>query len=297
MSRILTLIGFVFFSFSSFASNKDSVDNTVPIPVVVSFSILADVVKQIGRDKIQVISLVGVDQDAHSFELKPRDLVTIKNGKLLFINGLGLEAGWMSNIAKTYKNKLVVAGVGITPLKVVGEDKIDPHLWNNPLNVANYYVPNILKALVKISSQNKLYFETNAKEYANQLNRLNVQVKEKFNQISVANRQAVTTHDAFSYFARAYDLKFLYAQGVSTDSEATAKDISDLEKLIKSSKVKIVFLENMTNNKLIQQIAKDTGAKIGGKLYSDALSKSDGPAPTYIKMINYNVDTLVKEWK
>ncbi|MBY0379381.1 MAG: zinc ABC transporter substrate-binding protein [Burkholderiales bacterium] len=297
MPRILALISFICFSFAGFASSKTLVDNTIPIHVVTSFSILADVVKQIGGDKIQVTSLVGEDQDTHEYQLTPRDLVAIKNSKLLFINGLGLEAGWMGNIAKTYKDKLIIATNGFNPLDGVGEEKTDPHMWNNPLNVANYYVPNILFALVKTSAQNKLYFETNAKKYTKQLNSLSVQVREKFNQIPLANRQAITTHDAFGYFARAYDLKFLYAQGISTDSEATAKNISNLEKLIRSSKVKIVFLENMTNNKLIQQIAKDTGAKIGGKLYSDALSKSDGPATTYVKMINYNVDTLVKEWK
>ncbi|MFO0320670.1 MAG: metal ABC transporter solute-binding protein, Zn/Mn family, partial [Neisseriaceae bacterium] len=247
----------------------------LPIQVVTSFSILADVVKQVGGDKVKVSSIVGANQDIHDYELKPSDIVNINNSKLLIINGLGLEAGWINNIVKSYKGHIVTASYGINPLSMIDKQhlvKQDPHIWSNPINIANYYVPNILKALIAISPQNADYFIKNANKYTKELQELNCWVISQLNSIPINKRQIITTHDSFAYFAKQYNLKFLSAQGISTDSEATAQDIAKLEHIIKTSNVKVVFLENMTNNQLIMQIAKDTKATIGGKLYSDALS-------------------------
>jgi zinc/manganese transport system substrate-binding protein len=270
------------------------------ITVVTSFSVLGDIVKNIGGNKVTIVSIVGANQDAHNYELKPSDLNTIAKSKILFVNGLGLEAFGLDSIMKSYHGYKVVVTKGINPLLLqdnVNKIRVDPHVWSNPLNVANYYVPNILSALVAISPENKKYFTQNAQNYITELTQLNKWVVLQFKGINPRNLQAITTHDAFNYFALQYGVKFISAQGISTDSDASAKDISNLEKLIKSSNIKVVFLENMTNNQLIRQIAEDTKAKIGGELYSDALSLPNQPANTYINMIKYNVTTLCKAWK
>ena len=298
MRRILSVIVLILVSSFSFATAQ-STQNTRPIQVVASFSVLADIVKNIGGDKISITSIVGPNQDAHEYELKPSDLIAINKSKIVFINGLGLEAGWINGVKGSYKGNLVVVSKGISPFLIkndMNKTQEDPHVWNNPMNVVNYYIPNILKALVLIDPQDKAYFTKNANEYTKKITDLNSWVKVQLALIPVESRRAVTTHDAFNYFARTYNINFISAQGVSTDSDASAKDIADLEKVIKSSKVKVVFLENMTNNKLIRQIALDTHARVGGELYSDALSTSKQQANTYINMIQYNVKTLIKAW-
>jgi zinc/manganese transport system substrate-binding protein len=272
------------------------------IPVVASFSILGDIVKNIGGDKVSVISIVGTNQDPHDYELKPSDLTIINKSRVLFVNGLGLEAFWLTSIMKSYDGYKVVVSKGIKPRLLrenISNVRVDPHIWNNPVNVIDYYIPNILSALIAVSPQNKDYFESNAKNYVDRLNQLNNWVILQFKGIKAHNRdlKAVTTHDAFNYFALQYGIKFIAVQGISTDSDASAKDIVNLEKLIKSSGTKVVFLENMTNNQLIKQISKDTNAKVGGVLYSDALSLPNQPANTYINMLKYNVTTLCNAWK
>ncbi len=294
MRKFLILSIFFLMYSLSFATQ-----NTGVLHVVSSFSILADVVKNIGGNKVIVTSIVGANQDAHEYELKPSDLIEINQSKILFINGLGLEAGWITGVKGTYKGDLVVASTGVKPLLTKNDSnkiKQDPHVWNDPMNVVNYYVPNILHALISLSPENKTYFTQNAQVYINKLIALNKWANTQFAVIPVVKRKAVTTHDAFNYFAHAYNINFIAVQGVSTDSDASAKDIADLEKVIKSNKASVVFLENMTNNKLIKQIALDTKAQIGGELYSDALSLPTQPANTYINMMKYNVNTLIKVW-
>ena len=287
---------------SVFAVSNDS---TNKIPVVASFSILADVVKNIGGDKIAVTSLIGANQDAHGYSLKPSDLRQINNSKLLFINGLGLEGGWVNGLIKQdgYKGKIIIASNGVSAINMLTaphDDHVheqDPHIWGDPNLVAKYYVVNIESALINLDPSNKTYYQANAKRYLAELSVLNTYAILKLNAIPDNERIAVTTHDAFAYMALAYKIKFIFAQGVSTDSDASAKDIAQLIATIKTNKVKVVFLENMTNNKLIEQVAKDSGAVIGGELYSDALSNSSGPANTYLNLVKYNINTMIKAWK
>lgn len=267
--------------------------------VVVSFSILAKLVQNIGGDRVNVVSIVGPDEDTHEYELKPSDLVLIKKSKIFFVNGLGFESEWIRPLLENYNGKTIVVTNGIFPLFIDrnSEHFIDPHAWNSPQNVIKYYIPNILHALIAYDPKHKAYYDKNAQVYTEKLKTLNEFVLRKFIHIPIADRQAVTTHDAFSYYAKAYSIKFIAAQGLSTDSEASAQDIAHLEKIIRESRVRVVFLENMTNNKLIKQLSKDTGAIIGGELYSDALSKPNGPANDYIKLITTNTNTIVEAWE
>ncbi len=267
------------------------------LKVVASFSILGDIVKNIGKDKIDVITIVGNNQDVHSYEIKPSDLQKFNASKILFINGLGLEAGWINKIIKSYKGGVVTASDGIKPLYGKNQKyKIDSHAWNDPVLVETVYIQNILNGLIKIDPSNKEYYIKNAANYSTQINKLNKWADNQFKQILEKDRYAVTTHDAFNYFAKRYKISFITAQGVSTDSDASAKDIVDLETMIRKNSIKVVFLENMTNNNLIKQIAKDTSATIGGKLYSDALSEVNEPANNYLNMIKYNINTIISTY-
>jgi len=275
---------------ASFAQNK--------MPVVVSFSVLADVVKQIGGDKIDITTLVGNDKDVHEYELKPSDAAKIAQSKILFVNGLGLEAGFMNSIINTYHGTVVVASNGIRPLvaNIDNHQQLDPHIWHDVNNVRQYYVPNIVAGLTKAMPEYKDYFTARAWQYNKQLIALDKWLKAQLANVPVAQRQAITTHDAFNYLAERYQIKFLFAQGVATDSEAKPQDVARLEQIIRNSKVKVVFLENMTNNHLIQQIARDTQATIGGKLYADGLSNDNSQASSYIGMMQLNIKTLLTAW-
>ncbi len=299
------IISFIFcfiLTNSVFASINKADDK---IKVVASFSILADVVANIGGDRIVVTSLIGPNQDAHGYSLKPSDLRKINSSQLLFINGLGLEGGWVNSLTKQdgYKGKIVIVSNGVSVMNMLDDSRDghdhdqDPHIWGDPNLVAKYYVVNIESALISIDPKNKTYYMANSKIYLNKLVALNSWVLSRLNTIPENKRIAVTTHDAFAYMAHAYKIRFIFAQGISTDSDASAKDIVKLLAIIKTNKIKVVFLENMTNNKLIKQVAKDSGAIIGGELYSDALSNNSGEANNYINLVKYNVNTLVIAWE
>ncbi len=280
---LMSLLPFLLCLYSGIANAKT-------INVVTSFTVLQDVVRNISGDKAKVQSLVGYDQDPHEFELKPKDMVLVKNSDIVVANGLGLES-WIYTVDK---NKLIIVNDGINPIMYAG--KIDPHTWQDPYIVSSIYVKKILLKLQQIDPDNASYYQANADKYIDRLHKLNSEIIKKFAKIPQDMRYVVTTHDAFSYFGKRYNLKFLSLQGVSTDSEPAPQDMAKLEEYIKSSKNKIVFLENMSNSKLMKQITSDTGAVIGGKLYADGLSK-DGVANTYIKMIEANTETILKAYK
>jgi zinc/manganese transport system substrate-binding protein len=268
---------------------------TNKVKVITSFSILSDIVQNIAGDKVDVISLVGANQDVHEYELKPSDISKINNSQIFFINGMGLEAGFINQALLNYKgikvNLTESLAIQLSP------NKLDPHVWQDVLLVRDYYLPNITQALIQVLPQFKNYFQKNQLIYTNKLNNLDQWALKQIEHVPLKSRNAVTTHDAFSYLAKHYSLNFVTVQGVSTDSEATPLDIAKLEAIIRHSKIKYVFLENMTNNQLIKQIAKDTNVIVGPKLYSDALSNKDQEANTYISLFQYNINTLVNTWK
>lgn len=280
---LMVLLSFLLFFYVGIANAK-------AITVVTSFTVLQDVVKNISGDKAKVQSLVGYDQDPHEFELKPKDMALVNSSDIVVANGLGLES-WIYTVDK---NKLIVVNEGINPIMYLG--KIDPHTWQDPYLVSSIYVKKILLRLQQIDPDNASYYQANADKYIEKLQKLNSEIIKKFAKIPQDMRYIITTHDAFSYFGRRYNLKFLSLQGVSTDSEPAPQDMAKLEEYIKSSKNKIVFLENMSNSKLMKQITNDTGAVIGGKLYADGLSK-DVVANTYIKMIEANTETILKAYR
>lgn len=276
----------------------------VPVAAVATFSILGDFVRQVGGDRVQVTALVGPDGDAHEFQPSPADARKLAEARIVFVNGLGLE-GWFDRLIKVSGTKapVVTASAGVTPISGEGEahggpnggppggartHHDDPHAWQSIAN-AKLYVGNIRDGLARVDPDGASTYQANAARYLAELDALDGEVRTAISAIPPGRREIITTHDAFGYFAKAYGLTFIAPQGVSTESEASAKDVARIIRQIKARKVPAVFLENISDPRLMEQIARESGARIGGKVYSDALSKPDGPAATYVDMMRNNV--------
>jgi zinc/manganese transport system substrate-binding protein len=258
--------------------------------VVASFSILGDLVRNVGGERVTVTTLVGPDGDVHVYVPTPADAKKIADARLLFVNGLGLE-GWLPRLVQSAGNNatIVTATSGIAPLKL-GSDA-DPHAWQSPLN-AKIYVANIRDALVAADPADAEAFKSNAEAYLAKLDALDGEVRRAVAQIPENRRKVISTHRAFGYFAAAYGIAFVAPLGVSTESEASARDIAGIITQIRASKIPAVFLENISDPRLIRQIAAETGARVGGTLYSDSLTGEKGDSPTYIDMVRHNIKAL-----
>ena len=264
------------------------------VNAVASFSILGDMVKQVGGDRVDVITLVGPDGDAHVYEPTPADAKNLAAAQILFTNGLGFE-GWMERLEKSsgFKGKVVVASTGVKPRTMVEDEKTitDPHAWQSLAN-GKRYVVNIRDGLIVVDPEGKAVYEANAAKYLDAIAKEETDVKAAIATLPQEWRKIITSHDAFGYFGAAYGLEIVAPEGVSTESEASAKDVAKIIRQIKAEHIPAVFMENITDHRLLDQIASETGAKIGGELYTDALSPPDGPAPTYLDMFRHNVGAL-----
>jgi zinc/manganese transport system substrate-binding protein len=260
------------------------------LSVVASFSILGDFVKNVGGDRVGVSTLVGPEGDVHVYTPAPADAKKIADAKLLVINGLGLE-GWLPRLLQASGSKapIITASKGIAPLKL-GSDA-DPHAWQSVAN-ARIYVANIRDALAAADPAGNEVFRANAQSYLAKLDVLDREVREAVARIPGPRRKVISTHDAFGYFAAAYGIEFIAPLGVSTESEASARDIAGIITQVKTAKIPAVFLENISDPRLIRRISGETGARVGGTLYSDSLTDEKGQAPTYIDMVRHNIKTL-----
>jgi zinc/manganese transport system substrate-binding protein len=258
--------------------------------VVASFSILGDLAKNVGGDKVDVTTLVGPNGDVHVYTPAPSDAKKNADARLLVMNGLGLE-GWLPRLVQSAGSKatIVTASNGIAPLQL-GSDA-DPHAWQSVANV-RLYVANIRDALIAADPADAAVFRANAERYLGELNALDAEVRAAIAKIPPERRKVITTHNAFGYFAAAYGVTFVAPVGVSTESEPSARDIATLIQQIKAEKIPAVFLENLGDDRLIRRIAAETGAKAGGTLYSDSLTDEKGPAPTYIALVRHNIKAL-----
>lgn len=258
--------------------------------VVASFSIIADFVRNVGGDRVSVTTLVGPDGDAHVYAPTPADAKRVAEAKLVFVNGLGFE-GWLSRLLKSAGGKAVVVTVtsGVAPLKLGSQ--ADPHAWQSVAN-AKVYVANISDALAAASPADAEAFKANATAYLAELDALDREVREAIAKIPESRRKVISTHDAFGYFAAAYGVEFIAPLGVSTESEASARDVARIITQIRTAKIPAVFLENVTDPRLMARIAAETGARVGGTLYSDSLTGEKGDSPTYIAMVRHNIKAL-----
>ena len=260
------------------------------VNVVASFSILGDMVAEVAGDKAQVTTIVGPDADAHLYQPNTGDAVAVTKADLVIVNGMGFET-WSAELIKTSGTKaaIAVATDGITPLLVEGE--VDPHAWNS-LNNGMIYVNNIEAALSAASPQDAAYFKANADAYRAQMMALHDRALADIATLPEDKRIVVTAHDAFGYLADAYALTFLAPQGIDTEAEPSAKELADLISFLNEQGAGALFVENITNADLIKQISRETGIKIGGRIYSDALSVKGSPATSYLAMFAHNLDLL-----
>jgi zinc/manganese transport system substrate-binding protein len=275
------------------------------IEVVTSFSILGDLVREVGGERVAVHAIVGPDQSAHVYEPRPSDARRVGRARLVVVNGLGFD-DWLPRLARSsgYQGTVVTASAGIRPLamdhthdpappqKTGPVDRIDPHSWQDVTNVQTY-VDNIAAALIATDPASADTYRANAARYHATLAALDTDIRRAIARIPPEHRQVVSSHDAFAYFAHAYGLVFLAPVGVAGNAEPSARDVARLITQLRHNKATAVFLENINDPRLIERIRNESGASPGGTLYSDALSTTSGPAPTYLAMMRHNLNTLM----
>jgi zinc/manganese transport system substrate-binding protein len=260
---------------------------------VATFSILGDFLKNVGGDRSDVTTLVGPNGDVHVYTPAPADAKTLARANLIVVNGLGLE-GWLDRlIAVSGSNApVVIASRGVHPREATDPRSTnrlvsDPHAWQSVAN-AETYVENIRDGLIAADPAGKEFYEASATAYRAKLAALDGEIKAAMATIPADRRKIITTHSAFGYFGDAYGLQFIAPEGISTGAEPSAREVASIIAQIRTQKIPAVFLENITDPRLIERIAAETGAKIGGTIYSDSLSPPDGPAATYIDMMRHN---------
>lgn len=300
--------------------------NAQPLKVVATFSIISDFAANVGGSRIALTTLVGPDGDAHAYEPRPSDATAIRNADVVLVNGEHFE-GFLQRLIQASGGSASVVELtkGAALLRAGdkahdshdhhehghkhdhGDDEhhkhdhadphhhhhgdVDPHAWQSVRN-ARVYVNNIAEALCAADREGCPSYAANAKSYGEKLDALEQELKAAMAEIPSDRRTIITSHDAFAYLGHEYGMRFLAPQGTSTESDASAADVAALIRQIKEQKASAIFLENISNPRLIQQIANETGTKIGGRLYSDALSAANGPAATYIDMMRHNVNTI-----
>lgn len=268
------------------------------LKVVASFSILGDMVKNVGGDRVALTTLVGPNQDAHVFEPTPADAKALSEAKLVIVNGMGFE-GWMDRLIRTsgYKGPVILASAGVRAMLMTDEEHAgkkvaDPHAWQDLTN-GEIYASNIARALSQADPAGAKTYASNAEAYIKKIEDTDAWVKSEFAKIPPDKRKVITSHEAFGYFGAAYGVTFLAPMGYSTESEASAKGVVTLIRQIRQEKVKALFVENITDPRIMERIAQETGTEAGGPLFSDSLSAPGGPAPTYLEMFKNNVTKMV----
>jgi len=268
------------------------------IKAVASFSVLGDMVAHVGGDRVELVTLVGPNGDAHVFSPTPADAKALASADVFFVNGLGFE-GWIERLERSsgFKGEVVVASNGVKPLTMREEGAnrdepvTDPHAWQDLAN-GKIYVANIREALIAADPEGRSIYDANAANYLDAIAKEEMAVRAALGALPEARRKIITSHDAFGYFGAAYGLEIIAPQGVSTESEASARDVAKIIRQIKDAKIPAVFIETIADPRLLDQIARETGAEIGGALYSDALSEPGGRAPTYLDMFRHNVAAI-----
>lgn len=293
-----------------------------PLRVVASFSILGDMVKEIGGEQISLTTIVGPNADAHSFEPTPKDAKALSQAQVLVINGLDFE-GWLPRLvqASGFKGVQVLASKDVALRHLSEADQpnhnhndgdldhkhdhshgvakdghahsdVDPHAWQD-LSNGMIYAKNIADGLSQADPKRRAYYQSRMQTYVAQMKKLDAEIRQGFAEIPLARRKVITSHDAFGYFAQAYGIQFISVVGLSSDAQPSAKDVAAIISLAKKERISGVFIENTTNSKLAKQIARETGAQVVGTLYSDALAPADQPAATYLGMFSWNAGRLI----
>ncbi|MBN4664179.1 zinc ABC transporter substrate-binding protein [Pandoraea nosoerga] len=295
-SWLATLLAAGFALALAFAAPARAQDTRLPVGA--SFSILSDIVKVVGGDRVDVTTLVGPDQDTHVYEPTPADVARISGTKLFFVNGLGFE-GWLPRLIKSshYAGTLVTVTRGLKPRTMLDEGRTvaDPHMFQDPERVKTM-VDNIAAALSQADPAGRAYYAERAKNYRGALDDLITWANKQLAPIAPARRVVLTSHDAFGYLGQRFGIRFVAPEGVSTESEASARDVANLIRVIRRTGIRAVFMENISNPRLIQRIAHDAKVTVDGKLYSDALSQNP-EASTYLQLFQHNIRAIAAAMK
>lgn len=285
MKRFLSALILSVLAYSGSATAADR------LQVVASFSILGDMVAQVTGDLADVTTIVGPDADAHLYQPNAADAKAVAKADIVFVNGMGFET-WSQALIRNAGGDavVIVATKGVEPLLVEG--KIDPHAWNALTNGV-VYVENIAAAMAQADAANADAYMANADSYIATLRALHASASDSFAALPEARRTVVTAHDAFGYLAQSYGLTFLAPVGIDTDSEPSASELAALTSHLKETGAGALFVENITSPTLIEQISRETGLKIGGRLFSDALSARGGPATGYVAMFEHNLGAIM----
>ncbi|MCC2597704.1 zinc ABC transporter substrate-binding protein [Pusillimonas sp. MFBS29] len=284
-----------------------------PLKVVATFSILGDLVSEIGGAHVNLTTLVGPNGDAHTFEPSPTDVKALAQAEVLVLNGLDFEV-WLPRLIGSagFQGHQVLASKGVAvrdlhpehheghddhagnndQLHIHGEDDVDPHAWQS-LENGIIYVQNIAEGLSSAAPEFRAFFKNRADLLIEQLTKLDKEIKLTLSVIPPEKRKVVSAHDAFGYFAQAYGIQFIPVAGLASQAEPSAREMAAIIDLIKKEDIKGVFLENSSSSKLATQIARETGAVVGATLYSDALAPAGQPGATYLGMFIWNAGQLI----
>lgn len=283
----------IFLILTFFTFNVISVDaSNQRLEVVTSFSILEDITKELGGEHINIINLVPRNNDAHMYIPTPSDAAAIDKADLIIFNGLGFE-GWIYRLLEDASGRGVQLNASRGVDFIMNDNEVDPHAWQSFQNI-KIYVTNISEMLIMLMPQFSEYLLNRQKVYLKKLDDLENELNRKISKISISKRIVVTSHDAFGYLGREFNIKFLAPQGFSLDVEATAKDVAAVVDQIRNKQVSAIFVENINNPKLLNTIAKEANVEVGGRLYSDALSEIDGLADSYLNMMQHNIQSIIK---
>lgn len=285
-------------TFLTCGNNTNKIKDSDKIKVVSSITIINDIVKNIGKDKVEAKSICGVGIDPHTYHAKPSDPKLISEADIVFINGLALEH-WIEEMIRNAggSKTVVTATEGLNPMTdEKGYGDPDPHAWFNAEYVKTY-AENITNGLTSIDKKNEEFYKKNLEEYKIKLDSLNGWIKEQIETLPQEKRVLITSHDAFRYFGEAYGFEVKGLQGISTEAKVQTEDVKKLIDLIKERNLKSVFIETSVNPKLLEEISKETGAIVGGTLFSDSVGDEGKPEGTYIGAVKHNVNTIVNALK
>ena len=264
--------------------------------VVTSFTIIADMAREVAGTAAEVDSITKPGAEIHGYEPTPRDIVKAQQADLVLWNGLNLEVWFVKFFGNIQNVPSAVLSDGIAPMGITGgpyTGKPNPHAWMSPANAA-IYVENIRKALVKIDPANEATYNTNAAAYTARIKALDGPVRQKLEAIPEAKRWLVTSEGAFSYLCQNYALKPLFLWPINADAQGTPQQVKAVIDGVRQHQVPVVFSESTISPEPIKQVARETGARYGGVLFVDSLTDASGPAPTYLKLLETNADTILR---
>ena len=264
--------------------------------VLTTFTILADMARNVAGDRADVESLTKPGSEIHGYEPTPKDIVKTQRASLVLWNGMNLER-WFEKFFENARGvPQVVLTEGIEPMGITEgpyTGRPNPHAWMSPANALRY-VENIRAALARIDTANAAVYSANAAAYSAKIRALDAPVRAQLERIPVTQRWLVTSEGAFSYLCRDYGLRQLYLWPINADAQGTPQQVRRVIDLVREHKIPVVFSESTISDKPARQVAKETGARYGGVLYVDSLTEADGPAPTYLALLQYNADTIVR---